>query len=149
MDRRIDHTRADQPVGAGGLTASYPADSITLLVIPRGAGTTTTTSSSTAASSSSTSVATTTTTGAAPITSGRAGGSGSSTGQTVLATTSTTQATRTRSVVSGSATPRRLTQAQKLARAIRACHRLRKRKRSRCVAAARRRYSVRTPRKTG
>ncbi len=136
---------ADQAVGAGGLTASYPADSITLLVIPTAADTTTSTSTSTAASPSSTGVATPATGGAVPTTPGQAGGPASFTGQTVSTTTSTTQTTRTLTV--GTAAPGRLTQTQKLARAIRACDRLRKRRRSRCVAAARRRYPLRKPRK--
>lgn len=78
---------ADQAVGAGGFTATYPADSITLFVIPAGTtgtSTTSTTLSTTSASSSTSATASTT------RTSSSTSASTTSTTHTTSTTTSTT-----------------------------------------------------------
>lgn len=164
-------TRApDQPVTASGLTATYPADSITLLVIPHAAGATTSTSTSAAPTSSSTATATTTTrtavstTAAGPSSnegSGRqtppvgaspsaaASRSGASVSTSASLTTSTSESRTVRPTPARRASSKRLTQAQKLTRAIRACDRLRRRQRPRCVAAARHRYPLQRREKIG
>ncbi len=142
----------DQALDASGFTATYPADSITLYVIPPAATTSTTTTSTTSTTTTSTTSTTTTSTTSTTTTSTTSVPTTTTPSSTTASTM--TQATSTTTVKSTSTTTttsagrgrvtarRRPTRAQLLARALAACHKVKNRaRRARCVSAAHRRSS--------